>query len=148
MYIEWSYIAYLVISVAVTVWVATTLHRNGRVFLVEAFRGNTELADSVNHLLVVGFYLVNIGYVTLALRTNLILHSTREAIELVSDKVGVVLLVLGCMHFFNLYVFNQLRKRNRPERFGSPFPPPPPMAPMPPMPPMPPMGGNLGRVLD
>jgi hypothetical protein len=145
MYIEWSYIAYLVISVAVTVWVATTLHRNGRVFLVEAFRGNTELADSVNHLLVVGFYLVNIGYVTLALRTNLILHSTREAIELVSDKVGVVLLVLGCMHFFNLYVFNQLRKRNRPERFGSPFPPPPPMAPMPPMPPM---GGNLGRVLD
>lgn len=145
MYIEWSYIAYLVISVAVTVWVATTLHRNGRVFLVEAFRGNTELADSVNHLLVVGFYLVNIGYVTLALRTNLILHSTREAIELVSDKVGVVLLVLGCMHFFNLYVFNQLRKRNRPERFGSPFAPPPPMAPMPPMPPM---GGNLGRVLD
>jgi hypothetical protein len=145
MYIEWSYIAYLVISVAVTVWVATTLHRNGRVFLVEAFRGNTELADSVNHLLVVGFYLVNIGYVTLALRTNLILHSTREAIELVSDKVGVVLLVLGCMHFFNLYVFNQLRKRNRPERFGSPFPPPPPVAPMPPMPPM---GGNLGRVLD
>jgi hypothetical protein len=138
MYIEISYITYLAISLGVTIWVAGTLHRNGRVFLVEAFRGNTELADSVNHLLVVGFYLVNIGYVALALRTNLALNSTREAIELVSDKIGVVLLVLGCMHFFNLYVFNQLRKRNRPERFGSPFPPPPP--------PMAPAG--VGRVLD
>ena len=55
-YIELCYIAYLAISLGVTIWVARTLHRNGRVFLVEAFRGNTELADSVNHLLVVGFY--------------------------------------------------------------------------------------------
>jgi hypothetical protein len=134
MYIEISYLAYLAISLAVTVWVATTLHRNGRVFLVDAFHGNTELADSVNHLLVVGFYLVNVGYVTLALHTSMVLHSIREAIELVSDKIGVVLLVLGLMHFFNLYLFNRLRRRSRPERFGSPLPPPPP--------------GNLGRVLD
>jgi len=138
MYIEISYIVYLAVSLGVTIWVARTLHRNGRVFLVDAFRGNRELADSVNHLLVVGFYLVNIGYVALALRTSLVLHNTREAIELVSDKIGVVLLVLGCMHFFNLYVFNQLRKRTRPERFGTSFPAPPP----------PPLHPNMGRVLD
>ena len=62
------YLAYLGISVALTVWVARTLHKNGRIFLVDSFHGNEGLADSVNHLLVVGFYLVNIGYVTLALR--------------------------------------------------------------------------------
>ena len=134
MYIVICYIVYLVLSLGVTVWVARTLHRNGRVFLVDAFRGNTELADSVNHLLVVGFYLVNIGYVTLALRTTAALQSSRQAIELVSDKVGLVLVVLGCMHFLNLYIFNQLRKRGRPERFGAPPPPPPP--------------GSMGRVLD
>jgi hypothetical protein len=111
MYIVGSYIAYLAISLSVTVWVARTLHRNGRVFLVDAFRGNAELADSVNHLLVVGFYLINVGYVTLALRTSQALANTREAIELVCDKIGVVLLVLGLMHFFNLYLFNRLRKR-------------------------------------
>ncbi len=113
MYIVISYIAYMVISLAVTIWVATTLRRNGRVFLVDAFHGNSELADSVNHLLVVGFYLVNIGYVTLALHTYVTLDSTRAAIELVCDKIGVVLLVLGLMHFLNLYVFNRLRKRGR-----------------------------------
>jgi hypothetical protein len=113
MYIVGCYVIYLLMSLAVTVWVARTLHKNGRVFLVDAFHGNTELADSVNHLLVVGFYLINIGYVTLALRTEGNLFSLRSAIELVSDKIGIVLLVLGGMHFFNLYVFSRMRKRSR-----------------------------------
>jgi hypothetical protein len=124
MYIVISYLAYLAISVAVTVWVASTLHRNGRVFLVDAFHGNEELAGSINHLLVVGFYLVNIGYVTLALRTGAEVVTAREAIELTSDKIGVVLLVLGMMHFINLYVFNRLRKSRRTEPSAPPPLPP------------------------
>ena len=106
-----TYLVYLAISIGLTVWVARTLHKNGRSFLVDAFHGNEELADSVNHLLVVGFYLVNLGYVSLALKTEQVLHNTGESIELLSQKVGFVLLVLGGMHFFNLYVFNKLRTR-------------------------------------
>jgi hypothetical protein len=111
MYIVVCYITYLAISLAVTIWVARTLHHNGRSFLIDAFQGNGELADSVNHLLVVGFYLINIGYVALAMRTGDPVPTVRSAIELVCDKLGVVLIVLGIMHFFNLYVFNRLRKR-------------------------------------
>jgi len=113
MYIELSYGVYLAISLAVTVWVARTLHKNGRIFLVDAFQGNAELADSVNHLLVVGFYLINVGYVAMALRTGAILDTPRQAIELVSDKVGGILMVLGMMHFLNLYVFHRLRRRGQ-----------------------------------
>jgi hypothetical protein len=69
MYVLTCYMSYLAISIALTVWVAKTLHKSGRIFLVEAFHGNTELADSVNHLLVVGFYLINVGYIALALKT-------------------------------------------------------------------------------
>ena len=65
-----SYLVYLGISLAVTVSVAYTLHRNGRVFLVDAFHGNDALADSVNHMLVVGFYLINVGYIALVLRAD------------------------------------------------------------------------------
>ncbi|HTH53923.1 MAG TPA: hypothetical protein VL495_08240 [Edaphobacter sp.] len=106
------YFVYLTISVALTVWVAKTLHKNGRVFLIEAFHGNAELADSVNHLLVVGFYLINIGYIALALSTNAPLATLREAIELESTKIGVVLLILGAMHFFNILVFAKMRHRS------------------------------------
>jgi hypothetical protein len=105
-----------------TVWVAQTLRRNGRAFLIEAFHGNVELADSVNHLLVVGFYLINVGYVTLALRTSAQIATARSAIELVCDKFGLVLMVLGGMHFLNLYVFHRLRTRGQAD-LRPPLPP-------------------------
>jgi hypothetical protein len=107
----WTYAAYLVISLGLTVFVARTLHKNGRIFLVDAFHGNEKIADSVNHLLVVGFYLINIGYVSLALKLGQPAHSLREAIEYLSWKIGIVAVVLGCMHFLNLFVFSGMRKR-------------------------------------
>ena len=109
--VVWTYGAYLTISVGLTMWVAHTLHKNGRIFLVDAFRGNGALADSVNHLLVVGFYLINIGYVTLALRYGQKPTNVQEAVEFLSMKVGLVLVVLGVMHFFNLWLFNGMRRR-------------------------------------
>ena len=116
------YFSYLVISIGLTVWVARTLHNSGRIFLIDAFHGNAELADSVNHLLVVGFYLINIGYIALALKTAYAMNTLREVIELESGKIGVVLLILGGMHFFNIMVFAKMRHRARTE--GS-MPPPP-----------------------
>jgi hypothetical protein len=106
-----TYAAYLGISVCLTVWVARTLHKNGRIFLVDSFLGNEALADSVNHLLVVGFYLINIGYVTLALKYGAAAADAQQAVETLSTKIGLVLLVLGGMHFFNLAVFSGMRKR-------------------------------------
>jgi hypothetical protein len=111
MYVVGAYIAYLFISIALTVWVARTLVRNGRIFLVDSFLGNESLADSVNHLLAVGFYLVNVGYVALALKYGEKPVDLAQAIEALSTKVGLVLLVLGAMHFFNLYIFSRLRRR-------------------------------------
>src|SRR5579872_4861200 len=101
MYVAACYLSYLAISIAITIWVARTLHRSGRIFLLDAFHGNAELADSVNQLLVVGFYLINCGYIALALATSNPLSTLRAAIELESRKIGVVLLILGGMHFFN-----------------------------------------------
>ena len=106
-----TYVLYLAISIRLTMWVARTLFVNGRVFLVDTFLGNEALADSVNHLLVVGFYLINAGYVTLALKYGDKPADLATAIEFTSTKVGLVLLVLGVMHFFNLYVFSRLRRR-------------------------------------
>ena len=107
-----TYLTYVTLSIALTVWVAQTLHKNGRVFLVDVFEGNEALADSVNHLLVVGFYLINFGYMTLALKIGYNVETSREGIEALSWKVGMVLLVLGIMHFFNLYVFSRIRRRS------------------------------------
>jgi hypothetical protein len=118
----WTYLLYLGVSVALTVWVAKTLHKNGRIFLVDSFLGNEGLADSVNHLLVVGFYLVNIGFVTLALKYGDKAVDAQTGLEILSSKVGLVLVVLGIMHFFNLFVFSNMRRRAR-KPAAPPLPP-------------------------
>jgi len=105
------YVVYLLISIGLTIWVGRTLFRNGKVFLEDAF-GDERLAGSVNHLLVVGFYLLNLGFVSIAMRDGTPINDTADAMEALSSKLGFVLLVLGAVHLFNVFALGRYR-RNR-----------------------------------
>lgn len=129
-----TYLIYLAISITLTWWVGRTLFRNGQVFLDEALR-DERLAASVNHLLVVGFYLLNLGYVAVALKITAPIDSPSAAMENLAWKVGFVLLVLGAIHFFNLYVLSRFRRRRLLETAPPPVPPTRQMPPPPPPPP-------------
>ena len=59
----------------------------------------------------VGFYLVNFGYILLALKTTDPLNNLRQVIETESWKIGVVVLLLGVMHIFNILIFAKMRRR-------------------------------------
>lgn len=109
--VETAYALYLVITIAITIWVAHTLSRNGIVFLVQCFGQNDELARSTNHLLVVGFYLINIGFITLTLSLGAEPKTITEAIRFLSNKVGLAVLVLGAMHFFNMGAIAQFGRK-------------------------------------
>jgi hypothetical protein len=108
-----AYATYLLTAVPITIWVASTLSSNGRIFLREVFDHEQGLADAVNRLLVVGFYLVNLGFVMLYLRGGGEVADLTELLETVSVKIGVVMLVLGVIHFGNVMVFSSMRRRGR-----------------------------------
>lgn len=110
-YVILTYTIYLPITILLTVWVARTLFKNGRVFLIEIFKKDEVLADSVNRLLLVGFYLINIGYAVYTLRILDDINTIQFVIEKLSLKIGAIILILGGMHFFNLFVFFNLRKK-------------------------------------
>ena len=112
----WAYVLYLLITVPLIVAVARTLYRNGRLFLHDVFHGNDELAAAVNHLLVVGFYLLNLGYVSLFLTTDRDVKGTEQLFEVLSNRVGIVALVLGGVHLANVWVFISFRRRAVDER--------------------------------
>jgi hypothetical protein len=118
-YILLLYSLYLLITIVLTIWVARTLFRNGKVFLIEIFHGDKELSQAVNNLLLVGFYLVNIGYAVYTLRVEYNLFNSRQLIEELSLKTGAIILILGGMHFFNMLVFFKLRKRALLEKKGA-----------------------------
>lgn len=115
-----EYVIYIPVSIALAMWVAGTLYRNGRRFLVDVFNRDEDLADSVNHLLVVGFYLISLGYVALALHQSGSPNTASDLVESLATKLGLVLIVLGVLHFLNLFVFTILRSsRPRPHMQAS-----------------------------
>jgi len=114
MYIQVTYTAYIILSLTITIWVGMTLFRNGRVFLLEAFLGNKAPADAVNHLLLMAFYLINIGFIALFLRYGSKPSNWIEAIETVSTKVGIVLVVSGGIHLLNMWLLAKIRKKAGP----------------------------------
>ncbi|MBM2617448.1 hypothetical protein JIG36_17980 [Actinoplanes sp. LDG1-06] len=131
----WMYLVYLLVSVGLTIWVATTLSRNGLVFLVDVF-DDERLAKAINQLLVMGFYLLNLGYVTVTMRSGQTITDTSEALETLSSKVGLVLLVLGVLHFLNVFFLGRYRRGRL--RQQQAVPPLPPAGRLPMHPPMPP----------
>ena len=116
------YGAYAVISVGLTVWIARTLFKNGAVFLEDVFADQPRMAEAVNRLLVVGFYLLNLGYASLLLKADPS-GSAVQAVEILSWKLGLLLLSLGAMHFANRVVFHRIRRRAKIAQL------PPPVAP-------------------
>ena len=109
--IAFVYAAYLAVSIALTVTVASALSRSGRVYLAEVFGGDDGMAAAVNRMLVVGFCLLSLGYAALTLRTSADIHGPGQAIGVLSVKVGEELLVLGALHLVNMLFFTRLRRR-------------------------------------
>lgn len=109
MFTSAAYVSYIFISILITVFVSRTLSKNGVIYLIDGFNGNEQLAHSVNHMLVVGFYLLNLGFVLVRMKTGTEINSAEQLIVYLSSNVGLVLLILGIAHFFNMYLINKFR---------------------------------------
>jgi hypothetical protein len=132
------YLVYAVTAVVLVIFLARTLQRNGRVFLEDAF-DEPELAGAVNQLLVVGFYLLNLGYALLVYRIQPSYESLTLAFNELVVRIGLLLLSLGVIHLLNMFVFWRIRVSRNRSRTGqaASLPPATAFVPPPPPPPLP-----------
>jgi hypothetical protein len=105
-----AYLIYLPIIVALTWYVAHTLFKNSKVFMLDIFRGKEDIALSTNKLFETGFYLLNIGFALLIMEIAYEIGSNRNLLEILSTKIGGFAIYLGVMLFFNLYLFFRGRR--------------------------------------
>ena len=105
-----AYLIYLPIIVALTWYVAHTLFKNSKVFMLDIFRGKEDIAFSTNKLFETGFYLLNIGFALLIMEIAHEIASNRNLLEILSTKIGGFAIYLGIMLFFNLYLFFRGRR--------------------------------------
>jgi hypothetical protein len=108
-----AYSVYLPVTLFLTYYVAKTLFNSGKIFMLDIFRGRVEIAESTNHLFRVGFYLLNIGFAILMLKTNYEVFNGQTLLEVLSLKVGGFSIYLGLMLFFNLYLFFRGKRKSK-----------------------------------
>jgi hypothetical protein len=124
------YAVYVVVAVSLTAWLARTLFRNGTAFLHDVFADRPKLADAVNRLLVVGFYMLNLGYALYILRASRGLDAF-EAVQFLVNRLAILLVSLAVLHFINVFVFWRIRARREQREMPPPvapqvlIPPPP-----------------------
>ncbi len=116
MYTLPTYLTYIFFSITITIFVSRTLSKNGEVYLIDGFNGSVELAKSVNHMLVVGFYLLNLGFVLLRMHTGATINEFEGVIVYLSSSLGLVLMVLGIAHFFNMFLIYNFRAAAKKKR--------------------------------
>ena len=116
------YAVYVVIAALLTAWLARTLFRSGVAFLHDVFSDRPELADAVNRLLVVGFYMLNLGYALYILRAARGLDAF-EAVQFLVNRLAILLVTLAGMHFLNVLVFWRIRARREQRMLPAPVAP-------------------------
>ena len=116
------YGVYIVIAALLTAWLARTLYRSGVAFLHDVFADRPELADAVNRLLVLGFYMFNLGYALYILRASRGLD-TFEAVQFLVNRLAILLVTLAGMHFLNVFVFWRIRVHREQRRLPAPVAP-------------------------
>jgi hypothetical protein len=111
------YVAYLGICIGIMIWVARILRRHGLVLLTAGRSGDQTLAGALSHLLIVGFYLVNLGAISFYLKASSAVATVEAAFETASDKVGAILVVIGVMHFVIVGILT-INRRHEDERIA------------------------------
>jgi len=108
----WAYAIYLPTTILLTFFVAKTLFKQGKVFMLDIFNGREDIAQSTNRLFEVGFYLLNIGFAMMIMKIYYC-KNLQGMIEVLSQKIGGFSMYLGLMLFFNLYLFFRGKRKTK-----------------------------------
>ncbi len=103
---------YLTITYVITVRVGLSLYRHGRVFILNLMEGDEAFTDNINRLLLLGYYLLNLGYAAILMATWERVETLAGLFELVGAKTGSIIFLLGTIHFFNMAVIYWLAQKH------------------------------------
>src|SRR5688500_11558974 len=107
-----AYIIYLFITYLITVHVGLMFYRNGRVYILRLLHGDEKLTDSINNILLIGYYLLNLGYGALMINTWKTIITWTELVGSIATMTGKIMLTLAIIHFFNMAVIYVISRRH------------------------------------
>jgi len=106
-----AYTVYGLLTCYIILWVGRQFHQNGRVFIISLFGRDISLADTTNNLLLMGYYLFNIGYAIIQFSYWSQIQSLDELVSSIALKTGRLLFVLVGLHYLNMLSIYLFAKR-------------------------------------
>jgi hypothetical protein len=107
-----AYMIYIAMMFFIIVYVGKYFYDNGRIFIIALLNGNVSLADYINKLLLVAYYLFNIGYAFIKLKSWPKIGSIEALFSSLAVNMGALILILACTHYFNMLAIYLLSKSN------------------------------------
>ena len=107
-----SYAIYIALSAYIILRVGYLFYHFGEIYLRYLLAGNAALAKSLSNLLLMGYYLLNLGFAFYNLGRWPRILNLNELLYNLCQNVGGICLILGLLHFGNLFWIYLLQKRN------------------------------------
>ncbi len=107
-----GYFIYIPITIFITIYLGKQCHTHGLIYVKSAF-SNDDLANSVNNLLLIGYYLVNIGYAIMGIQNWEFITSAHQLFSDISAHLGSIILILALLHYLNITGLTLIRKYHK-----------------------------------
>lgn len=98
-----TYGIYLLITVFIIIKVGLICYRNGNIFVAHLVPDDKDFCLRVNNVLLIGYYLINIGYTVITLSDWTTVISISQMIESLSKNTAIIVCILAVLHYFNLF---------------------------------------------
>jgi vacuolar-type H+-ATPase subunit I/STV1 len=97
-----SYLIYISLTTVITFIVGNSLHKTGKVFLSHLFTKELDVMLTVNNILLIGYYLLNIGFALYTMNNWDKITTVSQLIQDTGYHISIILMTLGIIHYFNI----------------------------------------------
>lgn len=98
-----GYGIFLILMAFIIVVVGKICYRNGNIFVAELIPGHLALCQQINKSLLIGYYLVNIGYCAVTLSFWSSITSWPMLVEVIALKMAAIIIILSVLHYINIF---------------------------------------------
>lgn len=106
-----GYLIYFGITIFIIVKVGKVCYNNGNIYVSQLIPDHEELCQKINQMLLIGYYLLNIGYCAMTIISWQKINTTENLIEIIASKSAVIIVTIAIMHYINILLLTKYIKK-------------------------------------
>lgn len=102
-----GYVIYLLITTFIIINVGKICYRNGNIYVAQLIPEHKDLCQKTNQVLLIGYYLLNLGYCAMTLISWDKIISYPQLVEVISIKTATIICIIAILHYFNIFILTK-----------------------------------------